>query len=119
MCSVLAALKEGGADFEMANARGYTAIHELGFLAPHPASSLIQQALCSEMCVAASPFDRIRAFLDAATCHVCRAMPMRVVEVGLAPPTPFTRKLQLLTDSRFHTSPPFISHVGPFAGVLF
>jgi hypothetical protein len=49
ICSVSAALKEGGADSEMANARGYTAIHELELLAPHPASLLTQQALCPEM----------------------------------------------------------------------
>jgi hypothetical protein len=52
ICSVLAALKEGGADFEMANAHGYTALRELELLAPHPASLRIQQALSPEMCVA-------------------------------------------------------------------
>jgi hypothetical protein len=53
ICSILHALKEGGADFEMANAHGYTAIRKLELLAPHPASLLIQQPLCPEMCVAA------------------------------------------------------------------
>jgi hypothetical protein len=104
ICSVLAALKEGGADFEMTNAHGYTAIHELALLAPHPASLLIQQALSPEMCVA------VPALTDSAPFWMLQCVQGRAYALGEGRSgTTNTFHPHVATAHRlgFVTSPPF------------